>query len=362
MRIGIVSKWIASGQAVVARQIRSALDEMGHRTFVLARPGSGPRAQAGAAIESGDPVWKQPELTAASAHKISADEYLRWARVNKLEAILFDENYQFAEVERLRAEGIRTIGRFVWEYFGAEHAAPASKAYETIYSLTLAEQARYRGLGIESPYLRWGIHPELLGIETARSGEGPIRFYFPGSFLGKRKPVRKVIRAFAAVEDPDLRLLISAQVDDRGEQLRRAADRDPRISLELADLPEAEHRAMVAGCDVCIAPTRWEGLGLPLFEAIAFGMPIITNDKPPMCELVDDQMSGILVGSHPNGTTRSLLTAWDPDPDELAAAISQLADPDELARLRAGTAALRERRTWSNTISDLRRLVERDAD
>ena len=44
MRIGIVTKWFASGQGVVSRQLRSALDELGHETFVLARPGGGPRA------------------------------------------------------------------------------------------------------------------------------------------------------------------------------------------------------------------------------------------------------------------------------------------------------------------------------
>ncbi len=60
VRIGIVSKWIASGQAVVARQIRSALDELGHETFVLARPGSGPRAELAASAAAGDidPVWE----------------------------------------------------------------------------------------------------------------------------------------------------------------------------------------------------------------------------------------------------------------------------------------------------------------
>ena len=45
MRIGLVTKWFASGQAVVARQMRSALDGLGHETFVLAKQGKGPRAQ-----------------------------------------------------------------------------------------------------------------------------------------------------------------------------------------------------------------------------------------------------------------------------------------------------------------------------
>ena len=46
----------------------------------------------------------------------------------------------------------------------------ARGAYETIYSMTLAEQERYAGMGIESPYVQWGIHPELLGADPLRAG------------------------------------------------------------------------------------------------------------------------------------------------------------------------------------------------
>jgi glycosyltransferase involved in cell wall biosynthesis len=397
MRVGIVSKWTASGQAVVARQIRSALGELGHETFVLARPGSGPRAKA-AAEGDRDPVWEQPGVTEASDHEIPVAEYERWAAANGIELILFDENYQWDAVEALRALGIRTVGRFVWEYFAAEHVKPAKRAYDTIYSLTLAERDRYAELGIESPYVQWGIHPELLaasatsgpragitpppvdpasialagpgrsgreaehsaGVIPGREAEdlaGVTSFYFPGSFLGRRKPIRKVIRAFGRAEGEHLRLLINAQVPRNDEALREAAVADPRIELMLDDEPEASHRARFAAADVCLAPSRWEGLGLPLFEATAFGLPIITNDKPPMSEMVIDGVSGILVPSVQNGSARSGIPAWDPEIGPLAAAIERLGDREELRRLQAGVGELRARRGWARTVDDLRSLV-----
>ena len=58
----MVTKWFASGQAVVARQMRSALDGLGHETFVLAKQGKGPRAQQ---ERVADPVWDQPGVTHA---------------------------------------------------------------------------------------------------------------------------------------------------------------------------------------------------------------------------------------------------------------------------------------------------------
>lgn len=365
MKVGIVSKWTASGQAVVARQIRSALDELGHETFVLARPGSGPRAQQAAEGEQ-DPVWDQPDVTEGSTHELPLAEYEDWARANGLEAILFDENYQFTEVASLRAHGIRTIGRFVWEYFAAEHVEGARGAYETVYSLTRAERDRYAEMGIASPYVQWGIHPELLtptlsteSHPRTRSGgdDAVVWFYFPGSFLGRRKPIRKVVKAFRRAEGEHLRLLINAQVPRNDEFLQEAAEADPRIQLMLEDEPEDAHRARFSSCDVLLAPSRWEGLGLPLYEATAFGMPIITNDKPPMEEMVLDGRSGVLVASEQNGEARSGIPAWDPDIAAMAAAIERLGDRAELERMAAGVAELREERSWDRTVADLAKLL-----
>ena len=365
MRVGIVSKWAASGQAVIARQIRSALEELGHETFVLARPGSGPRAKQAAEGER-DPVWEQPGVTEASGHEVPTGEYAEWARANGLAAILFDENYQFEEVRSLRRAGIRTIGRFVWEYFAPEHVEPARDAYDTIYSLTRAERDRYAELGIESPYVQWGIHPELLeavGGRRSEVGEGNpnlqpppsnlVTFYFPGSFLGRRKPIRKVIRAFGRARGDHLRLLVNAQVPRNDEMLRDAAAEDARIELMLEDEPEAEHRRRFASCDVCLAPSRWEGLGLPLYEATAFGLPIITNDKPPMSEMVLDGRSGILVPSERIGEARSGIPAWDPGVSAMTAAIERLGERAELERMAAGVEELRRQREWSRTVADL---------
>ena len=38
MRVGICAFWFNRGQGVVARQLRTALDQLGHQTFVLGRP------------------------------------------------------------------------------------------------------------------------------------------------------------------------------------------------------------------------------------------------------------------------------------------------------------------------------------
>ncbi|HKQ17959.1 MAG TPA: hypothetical protein VJS87_05375, partial [Solirubrobacterales bacterium] len=78
MRVGICAFWFNRGQGVVARQLRSALDELGHETFVLGRPTkeSFPMPQDART----DDVWAQEGVTPASDFFIPAGELVGWAR------------------------------------------------------------------------------------------------------------------------------------------------------------------------------------------------------------------------------------------------------------------------------------------
>jgi glycosyltransferase involved in cell wall biosynthesis len=359
MRVGLVSKWFNRGQPVVGRQLRSAVDELGHESFVLARPKKEKGPRPGALDR--DDVWDQPRITETASFEVTRGEYLEWVDANGIEVVLCDQNYQFEELAELRRRGVRTIGRFVWEHFTAEHVASAREAFDIVYSMTRAEQARYRDMGLDTPYVQWGCHPELIaaadGVE--RSKDGLVRFVFPGGFLGHRKPIEPVLEAFEATTDERLRLVVKAQVERK--QVRpaeEAAARDNRIELRLGDQPTAEHLRELAGFDVCLVPARWEGLGLPLYEAIAFGQPVITNDAPPMNEPITNERNGLLVASHPNGTAKSGIPALDPDVGELRAAIERLADDDLRARLAAGAVEVRDNeRQWSVTVNGIGELL-----
>jgi glycosyltransferase involved in cell wall biosynthesis len=117
---------------------------------------------------------------------------------------------------------------------------------------------------------------------------------------------------------------------------------------------------LLASVDVFLAPSRWEGLGLHLYEAAAFGVPVITNDNPPMNEVVVDGENGLLVpGIEADEPAPSGIPAYDPDVEALTAAIERLADVEARRELVAGTARARERLSWEVTVADLRALLAR---
>lgn len=356
MRVGIVSYWFNRGQATVGRYLRSIFADLGYATFVLARPTKDsfvrPRF-----IDRTD-VWDQSGVTAASDYDIPFDEYAAWVRTTGIDVAFFDQNYQFDEIARLRGLGVRTIGRFVWESFKPEHVAGAKRAFEVVYCLTRCEQARYAQLGLAGPWIPWGCHPELRAVRAQRVGEC-VCFFYPGGYVSKRKPTEAVIEAFSRVPSPRIRLILKAQHPQRvSTDIEALADDDPRIRIVAEDMPTHEYYQLFASCHVCLAPSRWEGLGLHLYEATAFGMPIITNDNPPMNEIVRDGDNGLLVRSHKIGQAASGISSYDPDVDHLARAIEALSDPQRVDELARHAAKARQALSWEKTVKAFRELIE----
>jgi 1,2-diacylglycerol 3-alpha-glucosyltransferase len=357
MRVGICAYWFNRGQGVVARQLRSALDSLGHETFVLARPTRASNIRPAFVDRTG--VWDQPRITEASEYRIPTPELVAWGREHELEVAFFDQNYGFEAIDALRQAGVRTVGRFVWEQFSREDVDPAKRAFDLVYSMTACEQERYAGMGIESPRVHWGIHPELLAYaRTEPSDPQRLRFFYPGGFLSRRKPVPQILRAFRRVPGP-VGLTVKGQVERGRDLLERGIARDPRVEVVLEDLPTDQHLRLFASADICLAPSRWEGLGLHLYESMALGLPVITNDNPPMNEVVRDLDNGLLVRGWPWGRARSGIRAHLPSVRGLAAAMRRMSEPGVLERLDAGVREARERLAWKRTVDDYAGLLER---
>jgi glycosyltransferase involved in cell wall biosynthesis len=78
----------------------------------------------------------------------------------------------------------------------------------------------------------------------------------------------------AARKVPQIPLIIYASSDDIESE-------PPNVQWRP---PPADNTQLYHDGDVYIQPSRWEGLGLPLLECQAAGMPLITTNLPPMNE------------------------------------------------------------------------------
>ncbi len=124
---------------------------------------------------SRDDVWDQPGVTEASAYDIPLADYLEWIEREGIEAILCDQNYGFAGARRAaKARRARSSAGSCGSTSPPSTSRERGSAYDVVFSMTRAEQERYREMGLETPYVPWGCHPELVEVGEAvarQSGE-----------------------------------------------------------------------------------------------------------------------------------------------------------------------------------------------
>jgi glycosyltransferase involved in cell wall biosynthesis len=112
-------------------------------------------------------------------------------------------------------------------------------------------------------------------------------------FLGGEKPhknVRNVLRAFAEArrerELPHALVLAGPMPKNRSrvEALIAALDLESRV-IRPGVVPEEDLPGLFAGSDAFLYPTLYEGFGLPVAEAMACGVPVLTSSTSALQEI-----------------------------------------------------------------------------
>jgi glycosyltransferase involved in cell wall biosynthesis len=160
---------------------------------------------------------------------------------------------------------------------------------------------------------------EELGIDPAAVLVGTVANYHP------KKDWPNVLRAarLVADRDPAVRFCLVGQgpLEAEVEALHRELNLEGVVTLT-GYRPDAVR--LMAGCDVFVLGSRWEGLPVALMEASALGLPIVATRVGGIPDSFHDDVDAILV--EPGS------------PEVLAAAIERLAR-DEPLRRRIGEAA-----------------------
>ena len=106
------------------------------------------------------------------------------------------------------------------------------------------------------------------------------------------------------------------------------------LQLHVGPLQRRELSAALRDADAVLYPSRWEGLGLSLLEALHVGVPALVTDGWPMKELIEHGHNGLLVPAAHTGWFHMAPT-WEVSPRALADGMLRLAaSPTLLNRMR----------------------------
>jgi glycosyltransferase involved in cell wall biosynthesis len=195
--------------------------------------------------------------------------------------------------------------------------------------------------------VQWGIDPQM--VQSSAVAEMRARLGISGRYvlwtgtIEPRKNLPVLLSAFEGIEDRDVTLVLAGpegwneQIDD---QLHRLGSRVARVGF----VEPQTLSALQAEAELFIFPSRQEGFGLPVLEAMAQGTAVITSSGTSTEEVVGD--CGVVVNPS--------------DVDALRAEIDRLL-ADDAERDRLGSAGLERATsvfTWEKTASALQRAYE----
>jgi glycosyltransferase involved in cell wall biosynthesis len=153
--------------------------------------------------------------------------------------------------------------------------------------------------------------------------------------LEPRKGLDVALAALAEAGAPDVPLLVVGQPGWGGVDLDATAAaaglREGRVRA-LGRLPDADLAAVLSGALALVAPSRAEGFGLPVAEAMALGVPVVCSDAAALVEV----------------TAGAAVTAPAGDVVGLAEALASVASDEALrARLRSAGLERAKAYTWA---------------
>jgi glycosyltransferase involved in cell wall biosynthesis len=124
----------------------------------------------------------------------------------------------------------------------------------------------------------------------------PARYVLYLAGHDERKNVASLVEAFATVAqaDDDVTLVIGGRLPDRDDPpffdprpLVNALGLAPDV-LFLGWVDEAHKPALYRGAACAVFPSRYEGFGLPVLEALACGTPMVASNAASLPELIGD--------------------------------------------------------------------------
>jgi glycosyltransferase involved in cell wall biosynthesis len=132
------------------------------------------------------------------------------------------------------------------------------------------------------------IHVAYPGVDPGFSPSGE-RVELGGPYalsvatLEPRKNLGTLVEAYRRLGDPDLRLAVAGAAG-WGEQPALDVDGVVRLGYTApAELPR-----LVRGASVFVFPSRFEGFGMPVVEAMACGVPCVVSSHPSLDEACGD--------------------------------------------------------------------------
>lgn len=332
-RIGLVGFNTAQGLGYVNRDIAKFL---GLRRWIVTAHSRFPMLDLPDGVDCRICPWKADD-----------DDIRSW--LHGLDVVVFVEVVQ-DNLPRIAQEmGIKTACIPMVEWLPTENQW--TKHIDLWLAATLHSYNQLLAVGVkgEVAYCPWPIDVEAFDFRQRTRCE---RYVFAHGNGGPRDRKGGKIVAEAARLAPDVPLIVYSQVQDGLTSSLTEDVHWPKTVDFRGAVPSPAD--LYRDGDVFVLPSRWEGLGLQLFECQAAGMPLITTDAPPMNEANPWRR----LPSTPNRVRLSHdYPSHDVSPEDLVRIMRENLGADIADASQSSREWVEERRDWRTNAEKIRGII-----
>jgi glycosyltransferase involved in cell wall biosynthesis len=259
----------------------------------------------------------------------------------------------------------RVLANYAWEEttFPAEYAAAFNRVLDLITVVSSQTARMLQDAGVHVPIAVVGNGVDHL--ETIQTEPTPVTLPAGFRFLHisscfPRKGVDTLLdaygEAFRASDDvtlviktfPNPHNVVQAQLE-----ARRAADPDyPAVEILEADWTPGQIASLYSQCHALVAPSRGDGFGLPMAEAMRHEIPVIVTGWGGQMDFCSDQTAWLIDYelAHAQTHLEQPDSLWaEPDRESLCECLRTLyvaTEAEKAERTQAALATIRSRYTW----------------
>lgn len=286
-KIGIVTTWFDRGAAYVSKQYADVLNEQ-NEVYIFARGGE-QYAIENTQWHSYNVTWSK--IYSDSSTRINWRQFKSWVEKNRIEIVLFNEQQDWEIIVDCRKLNIKIVAYI--DYY-KKSTIPFFDLYDAVICNTQRHFSVFN-THRQSFHIPWGTDVEIFKPSSNKNIASKIPIFFHSAGMGGvnlRKGTDILVRAFNKIQG-DAKLIIHSQTPlDRFNEVKEIIVNNENIEFICNTCPPP---GLYHLGNVYVYPTKLEGIGLTICEALAMGMPVITTNCAPMNEFVEHKKTGILV-------------------------------------------------------------------
>jgi len=282
MKIGIVTTWFERGAAYVSKQYKDLLDQ-NNEVFIFARGGES-YAKGDINWDNENVFWSKNLYSPFSVFTIDEGEFKKWIKSNQIKIVLFNEQRWYIPLLWCKQLNIKTI---CYVDYYKENELELFNAYDGLICNTKRHYSVFKSHK-NSIYLPWGTDLRVFN-KNHSSTKDELTFFHSCGMAPYRKGTDLIIEAFSSIDLP-FKLIIHTQ--------KTLSEVYPNLNKKIQNLKSSGKLEIISKTvkwpglyhlgDVYLYPSRLDGIGLSLIEAIASGLAIITTNNAPMSDFVSN--------------------------------------------------------------------------